>query len=319
MEANVGHVPGYGDDPFTERAISVFQQHFGTGTEVFFVFGGTGANVTGLAAGLEWYQAVVCPEFAHIYIDECGAPERFTGCKLIGIPTPDGKLTIDLLISQLRYIGDLHAAQPKIISITQPTEWGTLYSLDEISKLADFAHSHHLLLHMDGARICNAAEALDLPFRTFTRNAGVDILSFGGTKNGMLVGEAVLFFDPVLGNKFRFLQKQGTQLPSKMRFISAQFSALLSEELWLQNARRANRMAHRLATNIGQIPDIRLAFPVEANLLFAYVPEKALKILHEDFFFYEVEKGLARWVTSFDTTEEDVDHFIQQLKQALAT
>jgi threonine aldolase len=314
--SNEGHVPGYGEDPYTAAAEARFCELFGAGSEAFFVFGGTGANVLGLSAGLDSYQAVICARTAHIYEDECGAVEKFSGCKLLAVDTPDGKLTADLAAGELGGRGDVHQSQPRILSITQPTELGTLYSGAEIAALADFAHRRGMLLHMDGARICNAAAALDLPFRAFTRDVGVDILSFGGTKNGMMYGEAVLFFAPGLAERFSFFRKQGTQLPSKMRFIAAQFLALLEGDLWLRNARQANRMARRLADGVQGTAGVQVAHPVQANAVFALADPEVLKHLRECYFFYG-EHGLARWMCSFDTCEEDVDAFVKCLEGLL--
>ena len=318
--ANNGHVPGYGDDPYTAEAVEAFRALFGQDADVFFMFGGTGANVIGLASGLDSYQTVICAESAHINVDECGAPEKFTGCKLIDLPTADGKLTVDMLIHHLHGLGDVHTVQPKIISITQPTELGTLYTPDEIQNIAEFAHQHNLLLHMDGARISNAAAALNLPVRAFTRDAGVDILSFGGTKNGLMYGEAVVLFRPELAVRFPFLRKQGMQLPSKMRYIAAQFSALLTGGLWLQNARQANAMARRLADQISQMPGVELLYPVEANVVFVKMPASILQSIQTQYFFYLTEDGRgARWMTSFDTTAEDIDQLIALLNQVMQT
>jgi threonine aldolase len=316
-EANQGHVPGYGDDPFTPAAAAKLSDLLGGG-EVFFVFGGTGANVTGLAAALEPYQSVVCAEMAHINVDECGAVERLSGARLMDLPSPDGKLRADQVEPLLEVLGDVHAAQPHVLSITQPTELGTLYSIEEIHALASFAHARGMLLHMDGARIANAAAALDAPVSSFTREAGVDILSFGGTKNGLMFGEAVVFFDHGQGGykrlveRYVFLRKQGTQLASKMRYIAAQFSALLEGNLWLENARRANAMAQRLADEIAVLPGFSIAFPVQANLVFLRGPEGVLKRVRERYFFYG-SHGAARLVCSFDTTEGDVDGFLEEL------
>lgn len=310
--ANQGHVPGYGDDPYTRAAVDLFRGIFGEAAQVFFVFGGTGANVLGLAAGLEPYQSVICAATAHINVDECGAPERFTGCKLLDLPAPGGKLTPEGVEAALVGVGDVHVAQPRIVSITQPTELGTLYTPGEVAALARMAHSRGLLLHMDGARIANAAAALDEPVRAFTSDAGVDLLSFGGTKNGMMYGEAVVLLRPDLAQRAAFLHKQTMQLPSKMRFIAAQFSALLADGLWLKNARHANAMAQRLANGIEQIPGLRVAFPVQANAVFFHAPPQVLHSLHQRYFFYE-EYGAARLMCSFDTAEPDVDCLLESL------
>jgi threonine aldolase len=316
LEANRGHVRGYGDDPWTEKALEHFRNHFGTDSETFFVWGGTGANTTGLAALLHPFNAVICSENAHIHVDECGAPERFTGSKLVDLHTPDGKLTIDMLKNQLAGLGDVHMVQPSVISITQPTELGTLYSLEEISAIADFAHSHGLLLHMDGARVSNAAAAMGLPFRAFTRDAGVDLLSFGGAKNGMMYGEAVVFMHAGMAVNYPFIRKQGMQLASKMRFIGAQFNAFFNNDLWLRNAGQANLTAALLAEGASKIDGVRLPFNSRANAVFAIMDDAAISRLQANYFFYKFE-GYARWMTSFDTTEEDITQFVQAIAQAV--
>ena len=320
-QANQGHVPGYGDDSYTSEAAEKLSALLGGG-QVFFVFGGTGANVTGLAAALEPYQAALCANTAHILVDECGAVERLSGAKLVGIPTPQGKLRPTDLEPFFDVLGDVHAVQPRVVSITQVSELGTLYTPAEARALADCAHAHGLLLHMDGARLANAAAALDLPPRAFTSEAGVDILSFGGTKNGLMFGEAVVFFNQGdsryahLVERFAFFRKQGTQLASKMRFIAAQFLALLEEDLWLSNARQANAMAARLAAGIEAIPTFQLAYPAQANLIFVRGPVAALEHLQAQYFFYGTH-GSARLVCSFDTTPEDVDGLLEAMRQAV--
>ena len=245
-EANRGHAVGYGDDPYTASVVQKFKQHFGSDIEVFFVFNGTAANCLGLKALTSTYHAVICGEAAHIYTDECGRPEKFTGCKLLPVPVTNGKLTIESVSHAYHGIDDPHHVQPRVISITQATEVGTVYQPGEIKALARFAHQRGMFLHMDGARIANAAASLGQTLRQATRDLGVDVLSFGGTKNGALGAEAVVFFDKKLGHDFLYLRKQGMQLASKMRFISAQFDALFTGDLWLKSARHANRMARLL-------------------------------------------------------------------------
>lgn len=318
--ANRGHAPAYGDDPYTEKAVALFREFFGEDIEVFFVFGGTGANVLGLASLLQPFQAVICAETAHINVDECAAPERFSGCKLLDVPTSDGKLTAEVIRPLLARRGDPHHPQPKVISISQPTELGTLYTAEEIRALAEFAHAEGLFLHVDGARICNAAAALELPFLEFTQNAGVDVLSFGGAKNGMMYGEAVIFFNSAPAQEFPFIRKQGMQLASKMRYIAAQFLALLSNDLWLENARHANQMAGLLARAVSQIPQVKLTRTVQANAVFAILPKEIIPRLQKRYFFYvwNEQIGEVRWMTSFDTTEEEVREFAAFLKNELA-
>jgi threonine aldolase len=309
--ANHGHAVGYGDDPYTEAAVAKFKRHFGADAEIFIVFNGTAANCLGLQALTESYHAVICTEAAHIYTDECGAPEKFTGCKLIPIPAPDGKLTVDSVAHAYHGVGDQHHVQPRVISITQVTEVGTVYKPKEIRDLARFAHQHRMLLHMDGARIANATVSLGLTLREATRDLGVDVLSFGGTKNGAMGAEAVVFFDRKFSRNFLYVRKQGMQLASKMRFISAQVDALLTGDLWRKNAEHANAMAALLETELRKIPQVRIVYPVEANGVFAQVPRRAIAKLQERYFFYvwNEERSVVRWMCSFDTTEQDVKKF----------
>jgi threonine aldolase len=254
--ANQGHVVGYGDDPQTESAVGKFREEFGAEAEVFFVFNGTAANVLSLQALTRPFHAVLCPELSHIYTDECGAPEKFTGCKLVPLPAPGGKLTVETVAHAYHGIGDQHHVQPRVISITQSTEMGTVYRPAEVEALARFAHDRQMFLHMDGARIANAvaAQGPSLSLRQATRDLGVDVLSFGGTKNGLMGVEAVLFFRPELAEDFSFVRKQGMQLASKMRYLSVQMEALLTDDLWRRNAEQANRMARLLEQEMKKIP-----------------------------------------------------------------
>jgi len=314
--ANDGHVIAYGDDPYTARAIKLFRQHLGKDAQVYFVFGGTGANVLGLKAATASHHAIVCAQTAHINVDECGAPEKFTGCKLLSLNTPDGKIKIDQIKPLLHEVGFEHHVQPRVISVSQATEMGTVYTPLELKKLSGFAHAHDMLLHVDGARIANAAASLNITLKEITKDAGVDILSFGGAKNGMMYGEAVVFFNESLARDFKYTRKQGTHLPSKMRFISAQFEALLANDLWLRNAQRANRMAQRLARELATVPQITITQQVEANGVFALVPKKYIPVLQKKYFFYvwNEETSEVRFMTSFDTTEEDISKFVALVK-----
>jgi len=316
---NRGHVIAYGDDPYTARAVQKFREHFGKDTEVYFVFGGTGANVLGLKAATQSHHAIICAETAHINVDECGAPEKFTGCKLLSLSTPDGKLRTSQMGPLLHGVGFEHHVQPKVISISQATEMGTVYTPRELKRLSTFAHENAMLLHMDGARIANAAASLGVKLRTITKDAGVDILSFGGAKNGMMYGEAVVFFDKNLADDFKYIRKQGTHLPSKMRFISAQFETLLSNDLWRQNAEHANRMAQLLVNELARIPQVRITQNVEANGVFAELPKKYIPVLQKQYFFYvwNEETSEVRFMTSFDTTESDIADFISLLKKTI--
>ena len=317
--ANQGHVVGYGDDPYTESAVRQFKRHFGDDIGVFFVFNGTAANCLGLKALTNSYHAVICAEAAHIYVDECGAPEKFSGCKLIPIPTRDGKLTVEAVRAAYHGIGVEHHVQPRVIAITQSTEVGTVYKAEEIRQLARFAHERDMSVHMDGARIANAAASLGLGLRQATRDLGVDVLSFGATKNGGLGAEAVVFFDPKLASDFRFYRKQGMQLASKMRFLSVQFEALLKDGLWLRNAQHANRMAQLLKRELNKIPQVKVAYKTEANSVFAKLPHRAIAKLQQRYFFYmwDEAQSMARWMCSWDTTEADVKQFVEFVRRSL--
>jgi threonine aldolase len=318
-EVNQGYAKAYGDDPYTEEVIRKFREYFGENTDVYFVFTGTSANVLGLKAVMDSFQAVICPDTAHINTDECGALERFIGCKLLSVPTPDGKLQVGQLQIHLEALGNQHHNQPRVISITQSTEFGTVYTLGEIRALAEFAHDNGMLLHMDGARIANAAASLNIGLKAITADAGVDILSFGGTKNGMIFGEAILFFNPELARNFKYIRKQGMQLMSKMRFIAAQFNALFTDDLWLVNAQNANRMARILARELAQIPQIKITQKVEANAVFAVIPAQYIPVLQARYFFYvwNEPSSEVRLMTAFDTTEADVNGFIEFVKETI--
>jgi len=317
--SNQGHVVAYGDDPFTRSAIAKFEEHFGPGIDVFFTFNGTGANVLSLQSLNRSYHAVLCSEYAHIYTDECGAPEKHTGCKLIPLPHQDGKITLDAVRHAYHSIGDQHHVQARVISITQSTEMGTVYRPEEIQALARFAHEHDMFLHVDGARIANAAASLGQTLRQATRDLGVDVLSFGGTKNGIMGGEAVVFFNRKLSADFLYLRKQGMQLASKMRFIAAQFEALLTNGLWQRSAEHANRMARVLEAEVRKIPQVRVVWKVEANGVFAQIPRPAIAKIKERYFFYPwiEEECIVRWMCSFDTTEEDVKDFVKVVAEAV--
>jgi len=318
---NQGHVVGYGDDPYTESAVGKFREHFGTDINVFFVFNGTAANVLSLKALTEPYHAVICAEASHIYMDECGAPEKFTGCKLIPIPTTDGKLTVKSVERAYHGIGDQHHVQPHVISITQATEMGTVYKPEEIEALARFAHERKMFLHMDGARISNAAASLGQTLRQATRDSGVDVLSFGGTKNGLMGAEAVLFLNKRLSEDFLYVRKQGMQLASKMRFLAVQLETLLTNNLWLHNAQHSNRMAKLLEKEVSEIPQVKVVYKVEANGVFAQIPKHAICKLQERYFFYvwNEEQSVVRWMCSFDTTEKDVKDFAKFLRETVST
>jgi threonine aldolase len=317
--ANEGHVIAYGDDPFTARAVKLFQKHFGRHVAVYFVFGGTGANVLGLKAITRSHQAIICAETAHVNVDECGAPENFSGCKLLTVSTPDGKLRVDQIKPLLHGIGVEHHVQPSVITISQATEMGTVYTEKELKTLAGFAHDHGMLLHVDGARLSNAAVSLDASLKEITADVGVDVLSFGGTKNGMIYGEAVVFFDSKLAAEFKYIRKQGMQLSSKMRFIAAQFEAMLSGNLWRRGPKHANRMAQLLADELGKLPQIKITQPVESNGVFAMIPRQYIPALQKKYFFYVWNEEISevRLMASFDTTEDDIRDFVAFVRKTV--
>ena len=320
VRANDGHVTSYGDDPYTAAAHEVFRSHFGSQAEVFFVFNGTGANVISLQSMTERWDAVICAETAHINTDECGAPEKVAGLKLLTVPTPDGKLTPALVDRHAWGWGDEHHAQPRVVSITQSTELGTLYTIDEIAALTAHAHERGMFVHLDGARIANAAATLGAPLRAFTTDVGVDVLSFGGTKNGLMYGEAIVVLNPDAVRGVDFLRKAAMQLTSKMRFVGVQFECLLGGDLWLRSAKHSNAMATRLAAAVSEIPGVRITQKVQANGVFAVLPRDVTTRLQEQFRFYvwSEHTGEVRWMCSFDTTESDVDDFAEAIRKEMA-
>ena len=317
--ANQGHVVGYGEDVYTRSAEALFRKHFGEAVEVFFVFNGTAANCLSLKAVTDSYHAVVCAEAAHIYVDECGAPEKFLGSKLVPVPTENGKLTVEAVRSRYHGIGVQHHVQPRVISITQATEAGTVYQPEEVASLSRFAHDHGMFLHVDGARIANAAASLGAGLREVTGDLGVDVLSFGATKNGALGAEAVVFFRPELAANFKFYRKQGMQLASKMRFLAAQFEALLGSDRWLRNAQHSNRMAQLLKQGVSKIPQVKIVYEVEANAVFAQVPRHRIRQLQDRYFFYvwNEAESVVRWMCSWNTTEQDVEEFLEFIRRNL--
>jgi threonine aldolase len=316
---NRGHTIGYGADPYTEEAVKLFREHLGDEAEIFFVFTGTAANVLGITGATRSWNSIITASTAHIEQDECGAPEKFSGCKVLTVDTPDGKITPPMLKRHMHGFGFEHHSQPGVISITQATEMGTVYTPGEIKALASYAHDNGLLLHMDGARISNAAVSLDLPFKSFTTDAGVDILSFGGTKNCMMFGEAVCFLKPGLSEGFKYLRKQGMQLASKMRFISAQYIAFFRDDLWKKCAMHSNAMAKLLFEKVKDIDEITVTQAVEANGVFVILPREVAENLQKHYFFYpwNEESNEYRWMTSWDTTEKDILDFVRLLKKEL--
>ena len=317
--ANAGHVPAYGHDAYTAAATEKLRDVLGDTAEIFFVFGGTGANVLGLQTIALPYNTVICAESAHIYTSECGAAEKQTGCKLSPVVTGDGKIDRDGIARHLHDFGNDHHVQPSAVSISQATEFGTVYSPDEVRILAGFAREHGLRLHMDGARLANAAVHLGVSLREITNDAGVDVLSFGGTKNGLIAAEAVVFFDPELARNFAYRRMQGMQLPSKQRFIAAQFDALFTEDLWLRSASHANAMAARLGDGLARLPGVRVTQRIQANEVFAIVPREHVAALQGISYFqiWSEGSGEARFVCSFDTSEDDVAGFLEAAERIL--
>jgi threonine aldolase len=322
--ANDGHVVAYGDDEYTAATRERFRRHFGDQAESFLVFNGTGANVAAIDALARPQEAVICTEVAHMHVDECGAPERLAGAKLLTVPTENGKLSAGDVRRWEDGRGDEHRVQPRVVSITQASELGTVYTLEETRAIADAAHELEMYVHLDGARLANAAASLDVPLRTLTTDAGVDAVSFGGTKNGLLLGDAVVFLRPGLAETFLYTRKQLGQLASKMRFISVQFDALLEGDLWRSNAAHANAMARRLADAVIGIDGADLAHPVEANGVFVTLPASAIGRLRDalpadlPFYVWDEAAGTIRLMCSWDTTEEDVDGIADALAGALA-
>ena len=316
---NVGHAVGYGHDEFSQRVEALIAGQFGDGARAFLVFNGTAANVLSLRAACRPWGAAICSESSHLNVDEGGAPEAIAGVKLLTMAGEDGKLTPEHAERRIERVGDEHAVQPRVLSLSQCTELGTVYTVQETRALADIAHAHGLVLHMDGARLSNAAAALERPLSALTADVGVDILSFGGTKNGLLGAEAVVIVNAELAEGFRYLRKQSLQLASKMRYLAAQFEALLTDELWLRCARQANAMAARLAQGVGSVPGVTITRPVQTNAVFARLSPEATAALREQFAFYTWDEsaGEVRWMCSWDTTEEDVESFTAAIRKAL--
>jgi threonine aldolase len=319
IRANEGHAVGYGDDDWTAAAVDKLKEVFGEEAAPFFVFNGTGANSVALQAVTRSFHSIICARTAHIYVDECGAPARMTGCTVIALPAEDGKLSPESIKPNLHNFGICHHAQPKAVYISQVSELGTVYTIDEVKAIADLLHAHDMYLHMDGARLANACAYLNCTMKELTVDAGVDVLSFGGTKNGMMMGEAVISFRPEITENIHYFRKQSAQLASKMRYLSAQFIPYLANDLWLDNASKANRQAARLAAILRQYPQIRFTQKIESNQLFLIMPAEAAKRLMEKYFFYywNEEASEVRFVTSWDTTDEDIHQLELALKEVL--
>lgn len=318
-QVNPGHAFGYGHDQFTARTEEVLRAEFGPDSQSFLVWGGTAANVLSLRACCRPWEAAICAASAHLNVDEAGAPEAIAGVKLLTAVTEDGKLSPDQIDALITRVDDEHAVQPRVVSISQSTELGSVYRPEEVRAIAELAHSRGLLLHMDGARLCNAAAALDSTLAQASTELGVDVLSFGGTKAGLLGAEAVVFADPALAHGFLYLRKQSLQLASKMRFLAAQFEALLRDELWRSLASNANEMAARLAAAIDGLPGVTVTRPVQANAVFAVLPFDAITRLHEQFDFYEWDEkaGEVRFMCAWDTTTEDVERLAGAVREAV--
>ncbi|WP_413570536.1 threonine aldolase family protein [Bdellovibrio sp. HCB117] len=316
-KANIEHAPSYGTDEWTEQANENFRQHFGKDAQVFFVFNGTAANVTALRALTRPYHSVLCADVSHINVDECGAPELLAGCKLVPIPTTNGKMKVEDLEKAFIRRGDQHYSQAQVLSITQPTELGTTYSLEELKSLITWAKSKKLYVHIDGARIANAAAYLKKSFKEFTTDLGVDVVSFGGTKNGLMMGEAVVFLNKELAQDFKYIRKQSTQLPSKTRFIACQFQAYLENGLWKEIADHSYTMALYLYEAVRNIPGVNVREVPQSNAVFATIPSHWVKTLREKYFFYVWDENTfeCRWMTSWDTQKEDIDGFAELLKE----
>ncbi|MCU0273849.1 MAG: low specificity L-threonine aldolase [Acidimicrobiales bacterium] len=318
VAANDGHVLAYGDDPWTTRAEAAFGDLFGAPVQTLFVWGGTGANMVALQSVLQPFHSVVCTSWSHLNVDETGAPERVLGTKLVAYPSEDGKVRVEHLDDAAAVLGEVHHSQPGVVSITQSTELGTLYTPDEIGAIAERAHALGMLVHMDGARIANATSAIG-DLRAHTLDAGVDVISFGGTKNGLVYGEAVVWLRPELARYAGYLRKQLTQLPSKMRFVSAQFLALLEDDLWLRSAGHANAMAARLGRELATLPGVTVPRAVEVNGVFPRLPQEAIAPLRAwtPFYTWDASVGEVRLLCSFDTTDEDVDRLVAGVRHVL--
>ena len=320
LKANDNHAIGYGDDPWTEAATVKIQEVLGKEAVPFFVFNGTGANSVALQAITRPFNSIICANTAHVYVDECGAPAKMSGCTFVPVYTSDGKLTPELIKPQLKNFGECHHAQPKAVYISNVSEMGTVYTIEEVKAIADLLHEYNMYLHMDGARLANACAYLNCSMRQLTVEAGVDILSFGGTKNGMMMGEAVVSFRPEITENLKYIRKQSAQLASKLRYLSAQFIPYLENNLWLENAMKANISAAKLADAFAQYPQIKFTQKVETNQIFCTMPANVVKVLQSKYFFYvwNQETSEVRFVTSWDTSGEDIAEFEQALKEAFA-
>jgi threonine aldolase len=317
-QCNKEHARSYGYDTVTEEAIQEFKKIFGADINVSFVFNGTGANVLGISCVTQSHNGILCADSSHLYVDESTAPEVFTGCKYFALKTnSEGKIEPGTIRKAVTRRGDEHYPQINTCSITQPTEYGTVYTLEELLEIGKTLKELDLVFHMDGARLYNAALSLNCTFQQMTRDVGVDILSFGGTKIGLIFGEAIVFFNKNLSGNLKYKQKQSMQLPSKMRFISAQFLCLLKDELWKRSASHSNKMAQKLYNGIEDISQIKITKPVQTNVVFAIIPEEwnTTLITHTPFYVWREETNEVRWMCSFDTTDKDIDEFVEEIKK----
>lgn len=320
VAANGGHQPSYGEDVYTDRLRDLIRHHFGENAQAYPVFNGTGANVVSLQAMTDRWESVVCAVSSHLNTDECAAAERLAGIKLIPVPAPNGKMTAEAIMEEAFGWDDPHRAAPRVVSVTQTTELGTCYTPDELARICERAHDVGMRVHVDGARLANAAATLGLGFKAFTTDVGIDVVSFGGTKNGLVLGEVVVVLDPTVVRGLDHLRKSSMQLSSKMRFISAQLVALLEGDLWLESAKHANAMALRLAAKLKGVRGVSITRPVEANAVFAVLDPSVTSSLQSKFHFYvwDGDTGEVRWMSAFDTTEEDIDEFAAAITAAIA-
>lgn len=317
QSANHDHAIAYGDDFYTAKAQAAFERHFGEDIKTYFVFTGTAANVLSLKAMVQPFESIISSRTSHLFHHECGAPENIIGCQNLTVPTINGKMTLEGIRYHLQSLNDIHTSRPRAISITQVTEYGTCYSLDEIKAITSLAHEHDIYVHMDGARIANAAVFLNQSLQAITKDVGVDALSFGGTKNGLMGAEAIVFFNTQLAQNFERIRKQGMQLASKMRFLACQFERLLTDNLWLKTAEYCNQMAQYLAKGLEPMPEAIITYPVESNGVFVHFPAHIIAPLQEDFFFHLIAKDEARLMCSFDTTTELIDQFLKRVRELL--
>jgi threonine aldolase len=319
VAANTGNQPSYGNDEVTRDTVLLFKNTFGQDIEVYFVFNGTGANNFGLSCMVEKHHSIFCSDVAHLYVDESNAPEAFIGCRLYPVKSSNGKIIIDELKAAIKRIGDVHHPQPKVVSLTQPTEYGTIYTLDELKAIKAICTENNLLLHVDGARFFNAAVSLDASLAELSREAGVDVLTLGGTKIGLMFGEAVVFFNPAKNNPFKFNLKRSMQLASKNRFIAAQFQRVLQDDLWHAMATHTNKLAKQFAAEVENIPSVKIAYPVETNALFLNMPKALYDSMQQyaNFYFWNEERSEARFIFSFNNTTEEVIEFTERLRDVI--